>query len=83
MNSVQIFERCCSKELITSFNGSGLCISYQKTNFSPGEFTVVAFDTFSHADKNSLYVKYCSHNTAITLFQSILNKMPRRPKKYD
>ena len=29
MNSVQIYERCCSKELITSFNRSGLCISYQ------------------------------------------------------
>ena len=107
MNSVQIFERCCSKELITSFNRSGLCISYQSmkqhwqnlarlaivqsqtskvllpTNFSPGEFTVVAFDTFSHAGKNSLSVKYCSHSTAITLFQSIPNKMPRRPKKYD
>lgn len=29
MNSVQIYERCCSKELIASFNRSGLCISYQ------------------------------------------------------
>ena len=29
MNSVQIYGKCCSKELITSFNTSGLCISYQ------------------------------------------------------
>ena len=28
MNSVEIYERCKSKELITSFNISGLCISY-------------------------------------------------------
>ena len=28
MNSVEIYERCKSKELITSFNRSGLCISY-------------------------------------------------------
>ena len=31
MNSEQVHERCRSKELITSFNRSGLCISYQPT----------------------------------------------------
>ena len=29
MHSVQIYERCSSKELIISFNRSGFCISYQ------------------------------------------------------
>ena len=29
MNAVEILERCKSKELITSFNRSGLCISYK------------------------------------------------------
>ena len=29
MNAVEIYERCKSKELITSFNRSGLCISYK------------------------------------------------------
>ena len=28
MNLVEIYERCKSREFITSFNGSGLCISY-------------------------------------------------------
>ena len=28
MNAVEIYERCKSRELITSFNRSGLCISY-------------------------------------------------------
>ena len=28
MNAVEIYERCNSRELITSFNRSGLCISY-------------------------------------------------------
>ena len=28
MNSVEIYEKCKSRELITSFNKSGLCISY-------------------------------------------------------
>ena len=103
MNSVQIYEACRSKELITSFNRSGLCISYQSmkqhrqnlarlavqsntskvplpTHFSPEEFSVVAFDNFNHADKNSLSGKYCSNDTAITLFQSIPNEIPRKPK---
>ena len=29
MNACEIYERCKSKELITSFNRSGLCVSYQ------------------------------------------------------
>ena len=105
MNSVRIYERCRSKKLITSFNRSGLCISYQSmkqhrqnlaklailqsntskvplpTHFSPEEFTVVAFDNFNHADKNSLSGKYCSNDTAITLFQRIPNIIPRKPEK--
>ena len=28
MNAVEIYERCESRELITSFNRSGLCIGY-------------------------------------------------------
>ena len=28
MNSVEIYEKCKSRELITSFNKSGLCVSY-------------------------------------------------------
>ena len=28
MNAVQIYEKCKSKELMTSFNRSGMCISY-------------------------------------------------------
>ena len=28
MNAAEIYERCKSRELITSFNRSGLCISY-------------------------------------------------------
>ena len=28
MNAVEIYERCKSRELITSFNRNGLCISY-------------------------------------------------------
>ena len=51
------------------------------THFSPEEFTVVAFDNFNHADKNSLSGKYCSNDTAMTLFQSIPNEIPRKPKK--
>ena len=104
MNSVQIYERCRSKELVTSFNRSGLYISYQSmkqhrqnlarlaieqrntsivlfpTHFSPEEFTVVAFDNFSHAEKNSLSGKYCSNDTPITLFQNIPNEIPRKSK---
>ena len=104
MNSVQIYERCRSKKLITSFNRSGLCISYQSmkqhrqdlvklakvqsntskvplpTHFSPEEFTIVAFNSFNHADKNSLSGKYCFNNTVITLFQTIPNEIPRKPK---
>ena len=40
----------------------------------------MAFDNFNHADKNSLSGKYCSNDTAITLFQSIPNEIPRKPK---
>ena len=29
INSVQIYEKYCSKELLASFHRSGLCISYQ------------------------------------------------------
>ena len=29
MNAVEIYEKCKSRELITSFNKSGLCISYE------------------------------------------------------
>ena len=53
------------------------------TNFSPEEFTVAVFGTFSLAEKNSLSGKYCSNDTAITFFQSIPNKIPRRPKMSD
>ena len=93
MDSVQIYERFHSKDLIISFNRSGLCISYQSmkqhrqnlarlaivqsstskvplpTHFSPEGFTVVAFENFNHADKNSVSRKYCSNDTSVHCFK--------------
>ena len=51
------------------------------THALPNEFIVAAFDNFNHADRNSLSRKYCANHTAITLFQTIPDIVPSKPKK--
>ena len=105
MNAVEIYQRCKSRECITSFNRRGLCMSYASikkhrsdlakfaianssefglpipSHFLPSTFTISAFDSFDHVDKNTFSGKSCIHDAVITLFQEIQTKKEMKPNK--
>ena len=80
MNSSAIFEKCKSRELLTSFNGLGLCTSYKETklhrnnlakfDISRSNGTGITLPThFSKSQFTIAAMDSCTHDAAMTLFQ--------------
>ena len=95
MNSHTIYEACKSRDLITSFNRLGLCVSYNSMKRQRRDMAkyailehsnrsiipMAAFDNFDHLDRNSLTGSFGAHDTAITLFQENENALKSKPWK--
>ena len=86
MNSVEIYERCKSKELITSFNRSGLCIS--STNMKNHRSDLAKFDVAQSSENGLPLPSHFSSNMfTISAFDNFdhsdKNTLSRKSSSHD
>ena len=76
MNAVEIYERCKSRKLITSFNRSGLCISYGNMKKYRNDL-----DKFAISNSSEFGLLILSHFPSITFTISAFDNFGKNDDK--